>query len=89
VKYHESLFEVLAKQYEAAKIDEAKESPAIQVLDPAVPPEKRSSPRRTQLVIITTALAIIGGLLYVCNEAAIKVFLARINEDATGARVGR
>jgi tyrosine-protein kinase Etk/Wzc len=57
VKYHDSLFEVLAKQYEAARIDEAKEAPAIQVVDVAVAPEKKSGPNRTQMVLIGAFLA--------------------------------
>ena len=60
VKYHETLFELLAKQYEVARIDEAKESPIIQVVDAAVPPEKRSWPPRA---LLTIAGAIACGLL--------------------------
>jgi uncharacterized protein involved in exopolysaccharide biosynthesis len=44
VKYHEALFEVLAKQYEAARLDVAKESPVIKVVDEAVTMDKPSSP---------------------------------------------
>ena len=46
LKYNETLFELLLKQYEAARIDEAKEAPVIQVVDSAVPPERRSWPSR-------------------------------------------
>ncbi len=46
LKYNETLFELLLKQYEAARIDEAKEAPVIQVVDSAVPPERRSWPPR-------------------------------------------
>jgi tyrosine-protein kinase Etk/Wzc len=59
VKYHETIFEVLAKQFELAKIDEAKESTSIQLLDRAVPAERRSKPRRA----IITLEGIFGGLL--------------------------
>lgn len=60
VKYHETLFELLSKQYEVARIDEAKEAPMIQIVDAAVPPEKKSWPPRTLLCI---AGAICSGLL--------------------------
>ena len=60
VKYHEALFEILAKQYEAARLDEAKTAPDIQVVDQAVVPEKRSWPPRTLLVI---AVVLLVGLL--------------------------
>ena len=42
VKYRETLYELLAKQYEAARIDEAKEAPVIQVVDRAIPPDRKS-----------------------------------------------
>lgn len=45
-KYRETLFEILARQYEAAKMDESKNASIIQVLDPAVEAEKPSSPVR-------------------------------------------
>jgi tyrosine-protein kinase Etk/Wzc len=46
LKYHEALYEFLGKQLEAARIDEAKNAVVIQVVDKAVRPERRSSPRR-------------------------------------------
>jgi tyrosine-protein kinase Etk/Wzc len=46
LKYHETLFELLAKQYEAARIDEARESPIIQIVDRAVPPDEHTWPPR-------------------------------------------
>jgi len=43
-KIQEAVFEFLTQQYETAKIDEAKELPTVRVMDPAVPPERKSSP---------------------------------------------
>ncbi len=57
VKYHETLFELLAKQYEVARIDESKDFALIQVLDQAVVPEKRTWPPRTAMVLAATLLA--------------------------------
>lgn len=51
VKYHETLFELLSKQYEAARIDEAKAAPLIQVVDRAIPPQKKSGPWRALIVL--------------------------------------
>ncbi|MGA9882263.1 MAG: Wzz/FepE/Etk N-terminal domain-containing protein [Candidatus Acidiferrales bacterium] len=59
VKYEETIFSFLETQYELAKIDEAKEGSVIQVVDPAVRPDKRSGPPR--LLIILGGL--FGGLL--------------------------
>jgi tyrosine-protein kinase Etk/Wzc len=56
LKYHETLFEMLSKQYEAARLDEAKAAPVIQVVDHAVTPEKKSWPPRTILVLSAVLL---------------------------------
>jgi uncharacterized protein involved in exopolysaccharide biosynthesis len=57
VKYHDSLFEALSKQYEAARIDEAREAPVIQVVDYAITPERKSGPRRTLITGLGAALS--------------------------------
>jgi tyrosine-protein kinase Etk/Wzc len=57
VKYHETIFELLAKQFEAAKIDEAKEAAIVQVVDEAIAPDRKSKPRRALIVIAATLLA--------------------------------
>jgi uncharacterized protein involved in exopolysaccharide biosynthesis len=54
LKYNETIFELLSKQYELAKLDEAKDAVVIQVIDRAVPPERKSGPRRTQIVLLAT-----------------------------------
>jgi tyrosine-protein kinase Etk/Wzc len=73
VKYRESLFELLAKQYEAARIDEAREAPLIQIVDKAVRPDKRSAPSRN----VYAALGVFwGGTL-----ASIATLLGRAMQD--------
>jgi tyrosine-protein kinase Etk/Wzc len=59
LKYEETVFELLAKEFEIAKLDEAKEGAIVQVVDPAIPPDKRSSPQRTLIVIIAAMSAFI------------------------------
>jgi uncharacterized protein involved in exopolysaccharide biosynthesis len=56
VKYHQFLFDLLARQYEAARIDEAKAAPVIQVVDPALPPDRKSAPFRALWGIVGGAL---------------------------------
>jgi uncharacterized protein involved in exopolysaccharide biosynthesis len=51
-KNKEMLFDLLTKEYEIAKIEEAKSMPTIQVLDRAEPPEKKCSPKRTRMVLL-------------------------------------
>lgn len=57
VKYNETIFEILARQFEMAKLDEAKEGALIQVVDPAIVPDYKSSPKRG---LITIAAAVAG-----------------------------
>src|SRR5207302_3507965 len=52
VKYYEFLYEMLAKQYELAKIDEAKDAVVIQVVDVAIPPDRKSKPLRVLIVVL-------------------------------------
>lgn len=53
VKYREALFELLAKQFEAAKLDESRQGAVIQVIDPAIQPDRRSFPKRTTIVVVS------------------------------------
>lgn len=55
-KYQETLFELFAKQYEMARVDESREGALIQVLDPATPPERKSRPRRATMALGGTAI---------------------------------
>lgn len=56
VRYYEAEFSILARQLELAKLDEAKQGALIQVVDPAQPPDKRSFPQRT-LIVVSAGLA--------------------------------
>ncbi len=53
-KYQETLFELFAKQYELARVDESREGALIQVVDPATPPERKTRPRRAFIAIGAT-----------------------------------
>jgi uncharacterized protein involved in exopolysaccharide biosynthesis len=63
VKYYETIFEVLARQYELAKLDQAKEGALIQVVDPAITPDHKSAPRRSLILIGGAAVGLILGIL--------------------------
>ena len=63
VKYYETLYEIMARQYEMAKADEAKEGALIQVVDEATPPEKRSFPKRTMTVLLAMVVALFMAIL--------------------------
>lgn len=71
VKYQETLFELLSKQFEMAKIDEAKDAAIIQVVDKAFPPEKKSKPKRALICVLTTLAAFFISILWAfLREAA-------------------
>jgi uncharacterized protein involved in exopolysaccharide biosynthesis len=63
LKYNETLFELLAKQYELAKIDEAKEAALVQVVEPAIPAERKSKPKRALIVLIAVLAGLMLGIL--------------------------
>lgn len=58
-KIQEAIYEFLTQQYEAAKIEEAKELPSVRVMDPAVPPEKKSGPHRIVIWICSVMGAMV------------------------------
>lgn len=63
VKYYEAIFDVLARQLELAKLDEAREGAFIQVVDPAVPPDEKSFPKRGLFAIAGVAVGITLGIM--------------------------
>jgi tyrosine-protein kinase Etk/Wzc len=63
VKYYETIFELLAKQFELAKIDEAKDASMIQVLDKAIPAEQRYKPKRSLIVLALAFAGLVVGML--------------------------
>ena len=54
LKYNETLYELLVKQFELAKLDEARDAVVLQVIDRAVPPERKSRPQRARIVLSAT-----------------------------------
>lgn len=62
LKIQETLYELLTQQYEIARIQEAKDSPTIQILDRAKVPEKKVSPKRTLIVLLSTLVSFFAGI---------------------------
>lgn len=77
VKYYQMLYELLSKQYEAARLDEAKDSSIIQVLDPATEPERKSGPKRAIIVIATFVGAFLAALIWALLRESLHVWLSR------------
>ncbi len=74
VKYRETVYELLAKQYELAKIDEARDSSVVQVMDKAIEPDRKSRPKRTLIVLLSAFAALI-----------VSIVLAFVRESMTKA----
>ncbi len=77
VKYYETIFGILARQYELAKLDEAKEGALIQVVDPAIVPDYKSFPKRGLITIIA---AIAGFFIGIC-VAFFREGMERLRQD--------
>ena len=72
IKVQEAMLEVLIKQYELARVDEAKEGPLVQQVDPATPPERRSKPKRTLIVLVSALGGLFLGVLAAFVRRSIK-----------------
>ena len=64
VKYFETIFELLARQYEIAKVDEARQGATVQVVDRAIVPDRRSSPKRTLIVLGAAVFGLFLGVVW-------------------------
>jgi len=74
MKYYEATYDLLARQFEIAKIDEAKDSAVIQVMDYAIEPELKSKPKRALIVLLATSMAgFVAILLVFVREALGKI----------------
>jgi len=67
-KIQETVFELLTEQYELAKVQEAKETPSVKVLDPARPPERKSFPPRLLIMLLGTFLAAAASVVWVLGS---------------------
>jgi uncharacterized protein involved in exopolysaccharide biosynthesis len=77
LKTQEALFEQLTKQYELAKISEARDSSSLQVLDEAVAPLRKSKPKRSIIVILAAVTAFFGSVFFVF----IREYLSKLSPE--------
>jgi tyrosine-protein kinase Etk/Wzc len=83
VKYHEALFEMLSKQYEAARLDEAHDAPVLQMLDSASYPDTKSSPKRMLIMLGGLIAGFFGGCVWVLVRDPIQTL--RASQTSAGA----
>jgi uncharacterized protein involved in exopolysaccharide biosynthesis len=65
LQYQQALFDMLMKQYDAAKLDESKDAAIIQVVEPAIEPDRKSSPKRALIVVLFAAVGFFATCLAV------------------------
>lgn len=72
VRYYETIFDILARQFEIAKLDEAKQGALIQVVDPAVAPDRASFPKRGIFLVGGLLIGLLAGIGTVLIRAGIQ-----------------
>jgi len=80
-KYQETLFDLYARQFELARVDESREGTLIQVLDSATPPERKSKPKRA----ITAASAALAAALVLVAWVLLRRSMHRRNTISSQA----
>ncbi len=71
-KYHETLLDLFTRQYEIAKVDEAREGAVVQVVDAAQPPERKSKPKKALIAVVATLASGFALLLWVFIRNALQ-----------------
>jgi uncharacterized protein involved in exopolysaccharide biosynthesis len=72
VKYYETIFELIARQYEIAKVDEAKQGSIIQVVDRAVVPDHKSFPSKLIFILAGGFLGLFFGVVWIFTREGIR-----------------
>jgi tyrosine-protein kinase Etk/Wzc len=70
VKYQEAIFEILARQFESAKLDEAREGNLLQIIDPARLPDHRAGPKRAFIIVGFLTAGVFGCLGFLLLQMA-------------------
>jgi tyrosine-protein kinase Etk/Wzc len=79
VSYHETLFDILSKQYEAARLDESREAPALQIVDQAVLPDIKSGPHRSLIMLAGLVLGALASTIWLLLRDRIASLIALLS----------
>lgn len=85
IKVQETLYGLLTQQYEMARIQEAKDSPTVQILDVAKVPEKRIKPKRKQIALVS----MIAAVFFAVFASFFLEYLEKVKSGADGGENGR
>jgi uncharacterized protein involved in exopolysaccharide biosynthesis len=83
LKVHETLYALLVSQYEQAKLVEARDTPTVQVLDPAIPAERKSRPKISLNVLIAGFLSLLMGIFWAFLREAVDRRNAQLSSEAS------
>jgi uncharacterized protein involved in exopolysaccharide biosynthesis len=96
LKYRQAMFDLLIKQYDAARLDEVKDAAVIQAFEPAIEPDRNSSPQRVLIVMSFSVVGVLSGCLlvpllcwkeYAQSDAEFVKGLKRLKDAVMGRRV--
>lgn len=82
LKYRQAMFDLLIKQYDAARLDESKDAAIIQVVEPAIVPDRSSSPKPALIVLLSIA----GGFVAGCFLALVGCWKVSLQSDPRVAK---
>jgi len=77
LNFTEELYNLFLKQYEAARLDEGRDAVMIQVLEKAIPPEKRIKPKRRRMVMF----AALSGFLFSILLTFFQEYIEKVSKD--------
>ena len=77
---HATIYLELSKQYEMIRVQEIRDMPVVQVLDPASPPAKKSGPGRKRILILGTLFGLLTGVLTVYGKRLLNITGEESNE---------
>ncbi|HZW76601.1 MAG TPA: Wzz/FepE/Etk N-terminal domain-containing protein [Caldimonas sp.] len=77
LKLQETLLETMVRQYEIAKLDEAKEGPSLQQVDIAQPPDHKSKPMRAMIVLVSALIALLATSAWIVARRYVTLRRAR------------
>jgi tyrosine-protein kinase Etk/Wzc len=72
LQYQQSLFDILMRQYDAARLDESKDAAIIQIVEPAIVPDRKYSPHYSWILVIAVLLGIVVSFVYIWLELALE-----------------
>jgi uncharacterized protein involved in exopolysaccharide biosynthesis len=88
-KYQETLHELFARQYELARVDEAREGAIMQAIDVAQPPDKKRKPKRSIVGFVATGIAAVVLIGFFIIQARIRRIATHPEQAALWAQFRR